>query len=164
MFASDISPGRKGEPPPTSPANVAEWCGLRNGRTPPRIGSTSSPATECTTAVSMASASDSGGRMDGSLDASMVLPEPGGPVISTPWPPAAAICKARFAMSWPAMSRKSSAGALLGFAAPATAGNRPVLNPASDFAARRTNPSSATKPWSTGAHTRSTPNRCAHSA
>ena len=32
--ASDTSPGRGGVPPPTSPAVVAEWWGLRKGLTP----------------------------------------------------------------------------------------------------------------------------------
>ena len=43
-----------------------------------------SPATECTSAVSKASFSSKGGRMDGRCEASMDLPEPGGPLISTP--------------------------------------------------------------------------------
>ena len=34
LCASVISPGRIGDPPPTSPASDAEWWGLRNGRTP----------------------------------------------------------------------------------------------------------------------------------
>ena len=39
--------------------------------------------------------------------ASMVLPEPGGPIISTLWPPAAATSSARLAVVCPRTSRKS---------------------------------------------------------
>jgi len=39
--------------------------------------------------------------------ASMVLPEPGGPIINTLWPPAAATSSARLAVVCPRTSRKS---------------------------------------------------------
>ena len=39
--------------------------------------------------------------------ASIDLPLPGGPTISTLWPPAAAISSARFAFDWPLTSRRS---------------------------------------------------------
>ena len=39
----------------------------------------------------------------------MVLPVPGGPVISTLWPPAAAISSARLAKGWPTTSLMSAA-------------------------------------------------------
>ena len=42
----------------------------------------------------------SGGSMEGSLLASMVFPAPGGPIITTLWPPAAAISRARLARCW----------------------------------------------------------------
>ena len=58
-------------------------------------------------AVLSISSSSSGGRIDGMREASMVLPEPGGPIMSSPCLPAAAICKARLAKSLPATSLKS---------------------------------------------------------
>ena len=45
--------------------------------------------------------------MEGSLRASMDLPEPGGPIMAMLWPPAAAISRARFTFSWPFTSAKS---------------------------------------------------------
>ncbi len=90
---------------------VAEWCGRRKGRTPASTPSMGSPTTECTTAASSISSSVKGGRIEPMREASIVLPEPGGPIMSSPWLPAAAICNARFATSWPATSLKSKAGA-----------------------------------------------------
>jgi hypothetical protein len=57
---------------------------------------------------SSASDGSSGGRMPGSRAASIDLPEPGGPIISMLWPPAAAISSARLALSWPLTSLRSS--------------------------------------------------------
>ena len=86
---------------------VAEWCGARNGRARVRAPLAISPATECTIEVSSSSSAVSGGRRPGSLWASIDLPEPGGPVNSRLWPPAAAISSARLAPSWPFTSRRS---------------------------------------------------------
>ncbi len=86
------------------------WCGARNGRSssrPAPCGRT--PATLWTLVVSSASSKVSGGRMAASRLASMVLPEPGGPIMSTLWPPAAATSSARLAVAWPRTSPKSSA-------------------------------------------------------
>ncbi len=47
--------------------------------------------------VSRLSAGVNGGRIVGSRLASRVLPVPGGPIIRTLWPPAAAISRARLA-------------------------------------------------------------------
>ena len=47
--------------------------------------------------------------MEGRRLASIVLPEPGAPIISTLCPPAAAISSARFTWAWPFTSAKSSA-------------------------------------------------------
>ena len=47
--------------------------------------------------MAMASSTVSGGMMDGSLRASMVLPEPGGPLMSKAWAPAAATSSALLA-------------------------------------------------------------------
>ena len=113
LCASVISPGRIGDPPPTSPASDAEWWGLRNGRTPDRIAAIDSPATEWIRAVSSASSCERGGKSEGSREASMVLPDPGGPIMSIPCLPAAAICRARLATSCPATSRKSRSHAAL---------------------------------------------------
>jgi hypothetical protein len=68
---------------------------------PPRSGSSRPPA---------ARAAVSGGRIEGRRLASIDLPEPGGPFISRLWPPAAAISRARLALSWPLMSRRSASG------------------------------------------------------
>ena len=48
------------------------------------------------------------GRIPGSLLASMLLPEPGGPIINTLWFPAAAISRARLTVSCPFTSEKST--------------------------------------------------------
>jgi hypothetical protein len=58
--------------------------------------------------TSSSSDGDSGGRIVGSRAASIDFPEPGGPAISKLCPPAAAISSARFALSWPLMSFRSS--------------------------------------------------------
>src|SRR5712672_533931 len=60
---------------------------------------------------SSASAGSSGGRIPGMRAASIDLPEPGGPIIKRLWPPAAAISSARFALSWPLTSLRSSPAA-----------------------------------------------------
>src|ERR1035438_5411058 len=67
----------------------------------------SSPATLWIWVVSRASAKVSGGRIPGKRLASIVLPEPGGPIISTLCAPAAATSSARFAVVCPRTSRKS---------------------------------------------------------
>ena len=77
----------------------AEWCGLRNGRARVRAPRAISPATECTIEVSSSSLGDSGGNRPGRRWASIDLPEPGGPMNSRLWPPAAAISSARLAPS-----------------------------------------------------------------
>ena len=56
-----------------------------------------------------ASASVSGGSSPGIVRASIVLPEPGGPVSSNPWPPARAISSARRPTAWPRTSARSGA-------------------------------------------------------
>ena len=63
--------------------------------------------TEWIWVVSNDSARVMSGRIPGRRRASMDLPEPGGPDMSTLWPPAAAISKARFTCSWPFTSAKS---------------------------------------------------------
>ena len=78
-------------PPPIRPASEMVWCGERNGRwcsSPQPAGST--PAMLWILVVSMASSKVSGGRMPASRLASMLLPEPGGPIIRTLCEPAAA--------------------------------------------------------------------------
>ena len=59
------------------------------------------PATEWILVVSIASVRDNGGSMEGILEASMDFPEPGGPISSMLWHPAAAISIAFFAVSCP---------------------------------------------------------------
>ncbi len=68
----------------------------------------SSPAAEWMRVISSTSACVGGGRMPVSRRASMVLPEPGGPVMSRLWAPAAAISSARRARVWPRTSARSA--------------------------------------------------------
>ncbi len=53
------------------------------------------------------SCADKGGSKPGNRCASKVLPAPGGPIISSPCSPAAAISKARLAAYWPRTSARS---------------------------------------------------------
>ncbi len=110
--ASVASPGRGVEPPPTTAAVEAVWCGARNGgvRSSPAPGG-SSPATEWMRVTSSASSSSSRGRIPGSRRASIVFPIPGGPASSRLCAPAAAISSARRARSWPRTSARSGAAA-----------------------------------------------------
>ncbi len=68
------------------------------------------PATEAIIDTSRSSDGSSGGRMPGSLLASMDFPAPGGPIINRWWPPAAATSSARRADSWPRISARSGGG------------------------------------------------------
>ena len=62
-------------------------------------------------AASSASSTVMGGSRPAKRCASIDLPEPGGPTISTEWPPAAAISSARLAVLWPLTSDRSGCGA-----------------------------------------------------
>ena len=116
--ANEISPGFGSEPPPTSAAALAEWCGFRNGRRVSRCRLLCWPGSrERSVHTLISSSSVSGGRIDGSRCASMDLPVPGGPIISRLCPPAAAISNAKRAVCCPFTSRKSGNGA------PSAAGN-----------------------------------------
>ena len=111
-WARDISPGRGGEPPPTKATEVAVWCGLRTERRPQSDGE-KRPTKLATAALSKHSVKPMGGSKLAKRCANMDLPLPGGPIIKTLWPPAAAICKARLAPAWPftsAMSMPNGAG------------------------------------------------------
>ena len=85
------------------------WCGARKGRRvtnmPPPF---SRPATEWMRETSSASSTVIGGRMEGRRRASMVLPEPGEPIISRLCPPATATSIAVLTDSCPFTSAKSS--------------------------------------------------------
>ena len=105
--ASDISPGRGGFPPPTNATALAEWCGLQVGRMP-HCAMSKRPAKERTAALSRAWSSSIGGSKPAKRCANMDLPEPGGPLISTECPPAAAISSARLAADCPFTSAKSA--------------------------------------------------------
>ncbi len=61
----------------------------------------------------MASGKVSGGKIVASRLASMVFPEPGGPIIRILCPPAAAMTMARFTCSWPLTSAKSISSPVL---------------------------------------------------
>ena len=104
--AFDTHPGRGMPlPPPRIAGAEALWCGASNGgvRTSSRSGVP--PAVRERMAVtSMAASSSSGGRMLGSRSASMVFPDPGGPVKSRWCPPAAAISRANLPWACPATS------------------------------------------------------------
>src|SRR5450756_945572 len=79
-----ISPGRGVCPPPTKPASDIVWCGERKGRTAISISFLfKEPATENTLVTSIASLKERSGRIVGNLLASILLPEPGGPIIRT---------------------------------------------------------------------------------
>ena len=80
----------------------------------------SSPATLYTRVTSTASSMVSAGMMLGRRRASMVLPAPGGPLMSTLWPPATAISSTRFTVACPMMSAKSCAAAVPWRSMPAT--------------------------------------------
>ena len=83
-------------PPPTSPLAEIVWCGARNGRrTTSDTSGASMPATLYTRVTSIASATDSGGMIDATRRASMVLPDPGGPTMSRLWAPATATSSTR---------------------------------------------------------------------
>ena len=104
--ASEISPGRGGEPPPTSATALAVWCGARVGRWPQRPTS-NAPSRLAMAALCSASSSSMGGSRPAKRCASIDLPLPGGPIINSEWPPAAAISSARLADAWPFTSAKS---------------------------------------------------------
>ena len=70
--------------------------------------SSSSPATDWIIETSSASFASIGGSRPGSRAASIDLPAPGGPIIRRLCAPAAAISRARLALSWPLMSARSS--------------------------------------------------------
>ncbi len=102
-WASDASPGRGGEPPPTSAAAEAVWCGARSTRSPQRAA-LNAPATLRIAADSSASSCDSGGSRPARRRASIDLPVPGGPTMSRLSWPAAATSSARLAAPWPRTS------------------------------------------------------------
>ena len=83
LWANETSPGLGIVPPPTSPASEMVWCGARNGRTATSARPSSTPVTLWILVVSRASGRVRSGRMVGSRLASMVFPEPGGPIITT---------------------------------------------------------------------------------
>ncbi len=104
--AREISPGRGGDPPPTSATALAVWCGDRVGRTA-HWSSENRPPNEAIAALCSASSGLMAGSKPAKRWASMDLPEPGGPAISRLCPPAAAISSARLAAAWPFTSDRS---------------------------------------------------------
>ena len=76
------------------------------------------------------------GRMEGKRLASMDLPLPGGPTISTLCPPAAATSRARFTFSWPFTSEKSgktASASVMGGAFCGAMGSSPLKWASSSF-------------------------------
>ena len=115
LCANDISPGIGLLPPPTSATAEMVWCGDLNGRlVMSPLKEDILPATELTLVVSMASCKVSGGRMEDKRLASMLLPEPGGPIMMTLWLPAAETSIALLMFSCPLTSLKSTAGSNIG--------------------------------------------------
>ena len=111
--------------------------------------------------------------MPGSLRASIVLPVPGGPTMSTLWPPAAAISSARLASSCPRTSPKSgprgSAGGTSRMRGGGSGRQRPRASSTSrrrSGTARTSMPSTraASEAFSTGTISRSKPARRAPAA
>ena len=90
------------------PTSLMVWCGERNGR----VRTSALPGQQPRDAVDLRDFQRllgvSAGRIVGSRFASMVLPEPGGPIIITLCPPAAATSSARLTCSWPFTSAKST--------------------------------------------------------
>jgi len=107
-WARVISPGRGGVPPPIRPAALIVWWGARNGR-PAGRPAPSRPVALAIRATSSASASPSGGRIEGSRLAASDFPAPGGPTISSEWPPAAATSSAWRRCGCPRRSARSGA-------------------------------------------------------
>ena len=102
-------------PPPIRPASETVWCGARKGRSvsrPAPGGKHSGDAVDLRGLERFGKVSR--GRMPASRLASIVLPEPGGPIISTLCVPAAATSSARLAVVWPRTSRKSGTDGIRG--------------------------------------------------
>ena len=107
-WASEISPGRGGEPPPTSADR--DWrCGAARAPAAGRNAAGSKPARPGPAARRWPAPRPAsiGGSRPARRCASIDLPVPGGPIISRLWPPAAAISSARLAAAWPLTSRRS---------------------------------------------------------
>ena len=146
--ASEISPGRGGEPPPTKATALAVWWGAQVGRWP-QCSSRKRPLSEATAALSSASAVLMAGNSPAKRCASMDFPDPGGPTSSRLCPPAAAISSARRAAAWPFTSAKSG----------------PVgMTLAGARGCRRSQPSGSggveSLVWPVGANWRTTSNKC----
>jgi hypothetical protein len=103
----DTSPGFGFEPPPASETLLQEWCGDLNGLIPQVLKSNPVWLIEATAADSSDSFSAIKGKIPGSLEASSVLPVPGGPTISKLWLPAAATSSARLGPGSPITSARS---------------------------------------------------------
>ncbi len=105
----ETSPGLGTWPPPISAMSDIVWWGFLNGRFVIRaLLLLIRPATLWILVVSMDSSKVIGGSMEGMRLASIVFPEPGGPIISMLWPPAADTSMARLTCSCPLTSAKSS--------------------------------------------------------
>ena len=104
--ASVISPGRGPAAAADQPGAEIVWWGARNGRSVTSRPVPSPAALWILRDLERLRRRSGGGRMPGSRRASMVLPAPGGPIMSRLWPPAAAISSARLASSWPRTSRE----------------------------------------------------------
>ena len=108
-WARLTSPGRGMVPPPMRPTSEMVWWGERKGRRGTRAWPGFSQPHDAVDLGGLERLVElQGGRMVGRRRASMVLPAPGGPIIRTLWPPAAATSRARFAGSCPLTSPKSS--------------------------------------------------------
>jgi hypothetical protein len=88
---------------------VIEWWGARKGRSQSSSPAGSPLVTLWMRVTSIASVRVSGGRIEGSRCASIVLPVPGGPLSRVLWAPAAAIVSDRTAWGRPRTSARSIA-------------------------------------------------------
>ena len=107
LSRSTVSRIMKAYAAPTSATALAVWWGLPVGRWAQR-SSENRPPSEATAALSRASVTDIAGNRPAKRWASIDLPEPGGPISSRLWPPAAAISSARLAAACPLTSDKSA--------------------------------------------------------
>jgi len=86
------------------------WWGARNGRSLTRSVNGPDPETDAITVATLASSSSSGGSMPGTVLASSVFPEPGGPIMTMLCPPARASSRPRRASICPRTSARSGPG------------------------------------------------------
>ena len=151
LVARLTSPGRRDQlPPPTRETTEAWWCGARKGGRSSSVSSgRAQPAAEWIRVTVSASSRVSGGSNPTRRSASMVLPDPGGPIMRRWWRPAAATSMARRPRAWPRTSERSGG---VGALAAAAAGGGVVGQRASPRRTR-TRSASVAAPWASSPRT-----------